>query len=243
MDRLPEQTSPHGVPTDEDLVKVTNFVADLIKTYRVWRNLFVESEERVNFLNQADPRFFGFLQRCLWERLVLGVCRVLDPPETKTKRGKVYNLSIPFLKKSLRDPEKEQVQGLLGSIKTEHDRLKTRRDKIHAHNDRETMQDIQSLDPVFAADLEKTIRVIADCHSLIFSQIRDSEIDIFWQSRSAFELDLLELLYRGQVHKEAEVAEKQSLKGEDLFTFHASRHRPAEFIRQPRWEKPRKPQN
>lgn len=243
MDRLPEQPSSFGEPTDEDLAKVTNFVVDLITTYRVWCNLFVESEERVNFLNKAEPRFFGFLQRCLWERLVLGVCRVLDPAETKTRQGVVYNLTIPFLKKSLRDPEKKQLQGLLNSIEREHGRLKIRRHKIHAHNDRETAHDIQSLDPVFAADLERTISVIADCHSLIFSHFRHSDIAIFSQSRSAFELDLLELLYRGQAHKEAEAAARQDLKGEELFAFHALRHQTPPFIHFPMWEKPRKSQN
>ncbi|HMO07087.1 MAG TPA: hypothetical protein PKD10_05490 [Paracoccaceae bacterium] len=229
-----------GVDFGNDLADVGDRVAETIKFYRVWRNLFVESGPRVDFLNQVEPRFFGFLQRLLFQLVVLYVCRLLDPPTSGTRPAR-QNLSLRHLGTHLRDPDKAFVSGKLDSIQNVTVRLQAIRSKRIAHNDLDTVRAPQTVDPITASDVELTVAVIADCICYIHREYLDADLDLFHQARSAFELDLLEVLHRGMLHKKAESDFLERATGTDLVEAHFNRTRAPEFIFQPKWTRPKPP--
>lgn len=58
-----------------------NDLAWLHVVWQEYRELFADSEARVDLLNRAAPLFFYIVQEALWEDTLLGLCRLTDRPE------------------------------------------------------------------------------------------------------------------------------------------------------------------
>jgi hypothetical protein len=53
--------------------------------------LFGTNPERIDLLNQSAPQFFRMIQDCLWEDVLLHLCRMTDPTSTRKRKE---NLTI-----------------------------------------------------------------------------------------------------------------------------------------------------
>ena len=87
-------------------------IAWLHDKWREFSELFGTSAERVEVLNEAAPRFFGFLHDMMWEDILLHISRVSDRPEI----GNRENLTILRLPDLIKDLSlRNEVQLLIDS--------------------------------------------------------------------------------------------------------------------------------
>lgn len=59
--------------------------------------LYGTNPERVVLLNDIAPMFFGIVQECLWENVLLHLCRLTDPPKSAGKENLTLNLLPPLV--------------------------------------------------------------------------------------------------------------------------------------------------
>src|SRR5689334_19928229 len=73
-----------------------NEVAGIHSQWKIFYQLFT-NEERVDFLREMAPSFFGVLQNAFLDNIVVMLCRITDPEET----GKKKNLTLERLVHSI----------------------------------------------------------------------------------------------------------------------------------------------
>ena len=77
-----------------------------------YRELFGTSRERIDLLNQL-PGLFSRLQNVLWELVLLGIARLLDPPDSGKNKDNVTLMRLG----GLVDPTiKPEIDGLLAVV-------------------------------------------------------------------------------------------------------------------------------
>ena len=68
-----------------------NFLYNEIVTtqtlYNEFSFLYIESDKRMNVMNETAPFFFFLLQKVFWEYILLGISRVTDPPKSGSKKN------------------------------------------------------------------------------------------------------------------------------------------------------------
>jgi len=90
---------------------LSNQVSWVHLKWQEYRALFGTTQERINFLNEAAPAFFGDLQDMFWNDVLLHLCRLTDPP----KSGGKPNLTIACLLPLIEDADmRERANGLFG---------------------------------------------------------------------------------------------------------------------------------
>lgn len=52
--------------------------------WRFYRSFYDSNKERRDLLRSVSDPFFGVVAVCLFEKVILGLCRLLDPAETQT---------------------------------------------------------------------------------------------------------------------------------------------------------------
>jgi hypothetical protein len=62
-----------------------------------YKELFGTKESRLKILNDAAPFFFYIVQQILWENILLGICRLTDPPKTAGKKNASINALSEFI--------------------------------------------------------------------------------------------------------------------------------------------------
>jgi hypothetical protein len=102
-------------PSLGDLYDIlSNQVSWVHLKWQEYRALFGTSQERLNFLNEAAPAFFGDLQDMFWNDVLLHLCRLTDPQ----KSGGKPNLTIACLLPLIEDADmRDRVNGLFGLAK------------------------------------------------------------------------------------------------------------------------------
>ena len=121
-------------------------VYDLLKTEVTWlhgrwicyRQLFAQSEARINMLDECASAFFFIIQDVLFDEVQICLCKLTDPANT----GKIDNLSLEQLQLRL------EVHGdsglsvknriLLDALQTQATPFRTWRNKQLAHLDLQT---------------------------------------------------------------------------------------------------------
>ena len=95
-----------------------------------YRELFAHSEERIELLNKTAPAFFSFLERTLFEDVLLHISRLSDPPSTKGDS----NLTLHALLRLTRDQAlKLELEGLLRDVDAKARFARDRRNRALAH--------------------------------------------------------------------------------------------------------------
>ena len=98
--------------------------------WKDFRTLFVHSPERINFLNEVAPDFFGNLQRMMWEDVALHLCRLTDPPQSMGHD----NLTLRrFPAEIVEQPLFSEVQSLVEVAKAKTDFARDWRNRRLAH--------------------------------------------------------------------------------------------------------------
>src|SRR5262245_56126852 len=70
-------------------------VASLHEEWEVFRRLYMEGQAEVDLMNEVAPGFFHIVQGALLNSIILRVCRLTDPVETrKVKKGQQPELNL-----------------------------------------------------------------------------------------------------------------------------------------------------
>ena len=107
-------------------------VAWLYDKWREYRELFGTSPERIDLLQEAAGRFFGYVQTAIWEDVLLHISRLTDDPGS----GKRTTLSVRRLPALIQDPAlSTRVSALVTSAVDTSSFARDWRNRFLAHRD------------------------------------------------------------------------------------------------------------
>lgn len=154
-----EAVKAMGSPLGELYDVLSNQVTWVHLKCKEYRALFATSKERIEFLNEAAPAFFGGLQRTLLDDVLLHLCRLTDPPKLSGKR----NLTIECLPELISDPSfREEVKGMLTEVKGKTNFAREWRNRRLAHREFPVLAtaDLESPTPGNRQDVETALASI-----------------------------------------------------------------------------------
>ena len=94
--------------------------------------LYATGQERVDLLNAAAPAFFHYLQRMMWEDVLLHLCRVTDPVKSRGHD----NLSIMRIPDAIPDqPFRNEMKSLIDDAKRKTQFTREWRNRRLAHEE------------------------------------------------------------------------------------------------------------
>jgi AbiU2 len=160
-----------------------NDVVWLHAKWNQYRILFAESPERIELLNGVAGFFFRMIHEVLLENVVLHVARLIDPPQSGTKKKK-DNLTLSRLKAAVEEKAPEliaEIAKLVGRARTEASFIKEWRDRRIAHRDLKlAMNDpIVRLPEISCARMERVLLAVR----AILNEVEYH----FWQGSIGFE--------------------------------------------------------
>ena len=110
-----------------------NDVTWLHARWKLYRQLYARSPERVDFLNKVAGHFFGVIQNTLYEDVLLNLARLTDPPRSGSGQD---TLSLRALPPLIADPAlKSAIEALVQSALNACEAARTWRHKHIAHRD------------------------------------------------------------------------------------------------------------
>jgi hypothetical protein len=140
--------------TDDDVCRLTDFCVYVRSVYQHFRAFYESSDaSEKNAMHRAAPVFFGDLNRILIEYTILQVCKLTDP--AKDGRGNLNHTLAFFLENAdfSAAPERTNRLSILnGEINGFRDKLKTARNKLVSHLDRDAVMADQALGAVGDSD-------------------------------------------------------------------------------------------
>jgi hypothetical protein len=161
--------APHAFK--ELLEAIDNKMFMLQATWKIYRQLYGTSQERLDLLNTWVPDYTGIVQRVLWDSVIVGICRLCDPPVQLGNK----NLTLKRLIDSL-DPAPDAAQAAyfdaqLAKVKALAKALHKHRHKRLAHSDLKNAMSVadtlpgisrQTIEDVLAAVRELLNRINLD---------------------------------------------------------------------------------
>ncbi|MGH7772381.1 MAG: hypothetical protein ACREQA_09090 [Candidatus Binatia bacterium] len=154
-----------GAPLGELYDILSNQVTWVHLKWKEYRALFGTSQERIDFLNEAAPAFFGDLQDILLNDVLLHLCRLTDPPKSAGKP----NLTIECLPPLISDAAlRGRVKELLERAKDKTSFAREWRNRRLAHREFPVTVEVdtRSLTPGSRQDVEEAlaaIRAVMNC--------------------------------------------------------------------------------
>jgi len=129
----------------EDIEKIYEHldheVTKIHYNWDIFLQLFGESEERIELLNEVAPQFFLVVQNMAVENLFLGISRLTDPYE----QGRNKNWSLQAIPENLDVDQHQELRKELSQefdeIQSEVKPIRDRRNKIIAHFDEQAIVD------------------------------------------------------------------------------------------------------
>jgi len=147
----------------ELLDAIDNKMFMLQATWKIYRQLYGTSQERLDLLNTLVPDFTGIVQWVLWDSVILGICRLCDPPEQLGNK----NLTLKRLADSL-EPKPDAAQAAyldahLAKVKTLAQALHKHRHKRLAHSDLQSAMAVTDILPgVSRQTIEDVLKAIRE---------------------------------------------------------------------------------
>ncbi len=189
--------------------EVQKLEADLRWTY-IYRDqygkLFQKSEKRIELLNTVSPHFFAFIQRMLWEQMILGVARLTDP----YKQGTNKNLSVEILPHLASEYEWTVLDDLkicIDKALQSSRNIRVWRNKLTIHRDLPTvLSEEAKLEKIDLGQIDSTLASIAKAINLIYESLDKPELS--WQIVTSHDADelihnlKLAMIYRDLVESE-----------------------------------------
>jgi len=134
-------------------------VSQLHLYWKVYRQLFAASDERIALLNETGSMVFYILQHLLIDEVTLGICRLSDPAQT----GSRDNHSLERLLIDTPDAElKEKLEPVMVAIRQLARPFRDRRNRAIAHSDLKSKLklDLNPLPGISRADVENVLEKI-----------------------------------------------------------------------------------
>lgn len=169
------------VPVEPGLQEaVTILSAQLVELHVVWkqyRELYADAET-IEVLNRTAGMFFKIVQDELWDSILLGICRLLDPAE-QGRGGRNRNLTLYSLPPLITD------MALRGEVKQACDTdaglaefAKKHRDKRIAHQDHGYAMNpsLFEMSGVSRQDVENTLEALRAVLRRIEAHYNDADV-------------------------------------------------------------------
>jgi len=145
--------------------------------WKIFYQLFVVSEERVKFLGNKAPGFFGIIQEVLRDDIFMALSRLTDPPRTGNKE----NLSLERFVEQLKESEESDfyrgVSKQLNRIQSHCKPFRDWRNRKIAHRDLPTALEYHP-DPLPGINremIEDALRMIAGLLNRVLKHFEDAE--------------------------------------------------------------------
>lgn len=193
-----------------DLYNLRNAYIGIRIDWRFYRSLFGESPERVALLNDCSGLFFYTQERVLFEAVVIGLCRIIDPIETGKGKGIRRNMTFHRLKNYISDNARQVAFDELIS-KAEGAAIFARdwRNKRIAHNDYDISAGVAVLEVASREKVQFLIDVVGKILQWIYLEFLESDIHLDALLPLDDEVRVMTLLYKGL---EAERLEEEDFR-------------------------------
>jgi len=163
----------------QDAVKILG--AQLVELHVVWqqyRDLYADAGT-IEVLNRTAGLFFKIVQDELWDSMLLGICRMLDPAEQGRGKGLRTNLTLYSLPPLIDDAAlKEAVTTACEDAKNLAEFAKNHRDKRIAHQDHGYATNRQSVElgGISRRDVENTLEALRKVLRLVEAHYNDADV-------------------------------------------------------------------
>jgi hypothetical protein len=151
-------------------------VAWVYSKWHEYVELYGTKPSRIDLLNQSAAFFFKIVQDTLWNDVLLHICRLTDPPES---RGKA-NCTISMLPALIDDQElKIYVESLVRDAVSKENFSKDRRNRKLAHHDLELAlesEKAKELIPASRKHVNEALDAIAEVLNAISCHYKDSQL-------------------------------------------------------------------
>lgn len=138
-----------------------------------FKELFGKEQERMDLLNEVASNFFYLVHQVLYENVMLSLCRLTDPPESRSRqlRRKVRNLTFLCLSDLISDPSlRVAAEAAAQQIRQKSEFARDWRDRRLAHIDLMTLRNSHPLPlPVVdAKHVDDALQSIGDLFDLLY---------------------------------------------------------------------------
>lgn len=150
-------------PADKRLCEsLKRQVTNLHMYWKVYRQLYANSQKRVDLLNETGPLVFYILQHLLIDEVTLALCRLTDPARSAGKATHSLTRLIDRIDGRTYPALKRDLQSLLSDLKSRCQPFRDRRNKAIAHSDLGTTLKITKavLPGVSRQDVEEALKVV-----------------------------------------------------------------------------------
>lgn len=157
-----------------------------------------ENRERIALLNASGGSFFGNVQNIFFNHVILGICRLTDPPKT----GRKENLTIQRLPLLVRDTCKRNVEKGVTRAISASQFGRDWRNRLIAHSDLGRYTQVsQPLEKATRLGVTAAIVAIHDVLRIVSLEYRDSDLALIEIGDDAA-FNVLHQLRRGRDAKE-----------------------------------------
>jgi hypothetical protein len=135
---------------------------DLHARWKLHRDLYASTPERIDLLNQSASSFFAIVQHLTIDDIIMRISRLLDPAKTSGQD----NLTLDRLLKGLDPKPTPAVEARLADIRAKltdaWSNPKLHRHKRLAHNDLRTMTKVAPLPQLTLGDIDTTLGLLRE---------------------------------------------------------------------------------
>ena len=109
----------------------------LNRDYKIFKQLFTASEERITLLNNVAPGYFRVTQDLLIGSVFLSICRLTDPIKSAGKKNLSFDRLFSEISDKISKSKLTKLEKLLKGIKEKSQPIRDYRNKRLSHTDLE----------------------------------------------------------------------------------------------------------
>jgi hypothetical protein len=162
-----------------------------------FKELYGTKESRIELLNSTAPFLFYTIQNVLWENLLLGVAKIMDPPQSMGKKNITFK-SIPLF---INDHVfHDEIKNLVIKLESESKFCRDWRNRWIAHKDHALSVDKGNAKPLEVATRLKfrtTLELMHELYNRVSLKYLGSQTAFEFVSSDRGAISLLYLLEKG----------------------------------------------
>lgn len=139
-------------------------VARLHSHWKIFTQLYAESDERVKLLDRIAPSFFGLVQEAMFNNLLVSISRLTDKPTTREKENLTFSRLVASIDISQEPQFAETLGNALKEIQKDCEPFRDWRNRRIAHKDLPTALHYhpQPLPRINKEMIDKVLRVMRE---------------------------------------------------------------------------------
>ena len=145
------------------LENLSNELYWLHAKWNIYLQLYGTEPEDLELINEMSPHFFRIIQDTLIDEILLGLCRLMDPIKTHSRKEIRENLSFKYLidkiNTSINSEAKIALENLLNQLDLKTDEMRTQRNRRITHFDLLTKAKVDEIPNVTRDMVEDVLRL------------------------------------------------------------------------------------